>query len=372
MNKKILIFSISYDPFIGGAEVAVKEITNRINDVEWHMICMWAPGLPKIQKIGNIIVNRIKGPKILFPFLAFIKAYKMHNKERFDITWSIMTYAGFAGLFFKIFFPKVKFLLTLQEGTPISDIKLKAFVVYPLFCLMFRKADMIQAISKFLATFARDMGHKKEIEIIANGVDIEKYSKIYPREEIEKIKQTLGKNQNDIYLVTTSRLVEKNAVDDIISSLTCLPKNIYLIVIGEGEEGLKLQKQAIDLKVADRVKFLGFIPQDEIPKYLSACEIFVRPSRSEGFGISFIEAMASRIPVIATPVGGIVDFIDDKETGFFCSPDNPKSLAVAVGFIVRNPDLVEYVVKKAYDRVVSKYSWNLIAEQMKNRVFDKI
>ena len=82
--------------------------------------------------------------------------------------------------------------------------------------------------------------------------------------------------------------------------------------------------------------------------------------------------MAARLPVIATPVGGIPDFIDDKETGIFCSPDNPKSVAEAIRFLVDNPELKWNIIDKAFERVGKKYSWDYIAEDMKEKVFDKI
>ena len=153
--------------------------------------------------------------------------------------------------------------------------------------------------------------------------------------------------------------------------MSYLPKNISLIVIGKGIEGPNLQKQAFSLGVSDRVKFLGFIPYAEIPNYFSVCDIFVRPSRSEGFGNSFIEAMASRLPVIATPVGGISDFIDDKETGLFCSPDNPQSIVRSVNMILNDASLREKIIKQAYDRVALRYSWDHVAEEMKV-VFEKL
>ena len=141
--------------------------------------------------------------------------------------------------------------------------------------------------------------------------------------------------------------------------------------IGKGDEGPNLQKQAKELKVSDRVKFLGFLPYKDIPKYLSVCDIFIRPSRSEGFGNSFIEAMAAGLPVIATPVGGIPDFVDDKETGFFASPDNPQSIKVAVMTLLNDKTLRDNIVQKAQNRVLGGYSWDRIANQM-GAVFDRI
>jgi glycosyltransferase involved in cell wall biosynthesis len=216
------------------------------------------------------------------------------------------------------------------------------------------------------------MGYKCPGIVIPNGVNISIFSKIFAPNEKMEIEKLLLKKDGDIFLVTSSRLTRKNAVDDIISALGNLPESISLIVIGKGEEGRSLQKQAEKLGVAKRVKFLGFVDQKEIPKYFSVCDIFIRPSRSEGFGNSFIEAMAARLPVIATPVGGIVDFVDDKQTGIFCSPDNPQSIVLSIRMLIENPKLKDYIVQNAFKRVSENYSWDLVAKQMKERVFDKI
>ena len=125
------------------------------------------------------------------------------------------------------------------------------------------------------------------------------------------------------------------------------------------------QKQADELEVSHRVKFLGFIPYADMPKYLSVCDIFIRPSRSEGFGNSFIEAMAARLPVIATPVGGIPDFIHDGETGVFASPDNPQSIVKAVELILGDVTLRSTMVENAYAMVLEKYSWDTVAGEMR-------
>src|ERR1035437_9328629 len=170
MNKRALIFSISYYPFVGGAEVAVKEITDRIPEIDWQMLTLaHGKNLPKEEKIGNVTIYRIHSVKFFSPFVLALHGFKLHKKNNFNFVWSIMSFAGFAGLFFKLLFPKVKFLLTLQEGTPIRVLKRKTLIAYPLFILMFRKADMIQSISEFLASFGRDMGHKNPIEVIPNG-----------------------------------------------------------------------------------------------------------------------------------------------------------------------------------------------------------
>ena len=115
--------------------------------------------------------------------------------------------------------------------------------------------------------------------------------------------------------------------------------------------------------------FAGFIAHEKLPTYLWASDIFVRPSLSEGMGNSFIEAMASGLPVIATPVGGIVDFLRDGETGLFCEVGNPKSIAQKIEKLIKDSESRQYIVENASGMVKDKYDWSLIAKRMKEEVF---
>jgi glycosyltransferase involved in cell wall biosynthesis len=219
-------------------------------------------------------------------------------------------------------------------------LKRRALPLYPLFKMIFTKADYIQAISKYLADWAKDMGAKCPITVIPNAVDVELFSRKDDPLVLSKLTTELGKKVGDVFLITTSRLVVKNAVGDIVKALGYLPNNVKLLILGQGyeEENLKLEagklKPAVDGK--SRVSFLGYVPHAEMPKYLQISDIFIRPSLSEGLGNSFLEAMSSGLPVIATPVGGIPDFLRDGETGLFCEVNNPKSIAQKVEKLIKD------------------------------------
>ncbi len=395
--KRILIFSLTYYPHVGGAEVAIKEITDRIatSEIELHMVCLrFDSSLPKEEKIGNVYVHRI-GParpnptmadlkrfplhynKHLFQFLAAWKALSLHRRYHFDAIWAMMAHScGIPAALFKWFHPKVPFILTLQEGDPPEHIERLARPVWPLFSRAFTTADTIQAISTFLGSWARRRGFKGRLEIIPNAVDTKRFSASYPPEEMETVKTLLGKKEGDVFLVTTSRLVHKNAVDDVIRAQRGLPQSVHFVVFGVGPDEIKLKALARELGVERRVKFLGQLSHDEMPKYLKACDIFIRPSRSEGMGNSFIEAMAAGIPVIGTQEGGIADFLFDAKrnpdkptTGWAVDKDSPSDIVAAVEDILAGPEKVSGVVKYARKLVFEKYDWSLVAAGMRERVF---
>ena len=226
--------------------------------------------------------------------------------------------------------------------------------------LALRYTDILTVISHYLAERAQRLGYKGRVEVIPNGVNVKKFENVQHR--------MLHKDK--VVLITTSRLVTKNGVGDIIEALKYLPENIELHIVGIGLLESALKQKVKNLNLEDRVKFLGFIKYDDIPKYLHDADIFIRPSLSEGMGNSFIEAMAAGLSVITTPVGGVVDFLKDGETGLFCKVNNPESIAEQVKKLINNPELKIKLVQNASRVVKEKYEWDLVAKNMKERVFE--
>jgi glycosyltransferase involved in cell wall biosynthesis len=365
-KKRILVFSYAYYPHEGGAEIALREITERIPQIHFDIVTRrFSEKDKKEEHFENISVYRV--PVLhahLFPFKAKKYAESLYKKNKYTLIWSMMAnYAGFAALFFKQKHKSVKFLLTLQEGDSIDYIKKKVWFVYPWFVGIFRKADHIQAISTFLGAFAKDMGYKGEISIVPNGI----------REEFIAKEVSWPKHIPPNTLITTSRLVYKNAVDDIISAMKYLPEHFKLHIVGEGKERKSLESLVEKLSLAKRVLFFGNVDYRKLPEHLRNTDIFVRPSRSEGFGSSFIEAFAAGLPVVGTNVGGISDFLHDEKTGFVCEVDNPKSIAEKISYIEKGDSIprIQEVIKRAHALAKEKYLWKGIAEQM-NLIFSTL
>ena len=398
MKKKILIFSLAYYPkHIGGAEVAIKEITDRISpdEYEFHLVCnRFDSTLPKEEHIGNVTVHRIgltkKNPtmadlrklplhlnKVLYQWEAFRAAKRLHAQYHFDGVWAIMAHStGVPAGTFKKAFPTVKYVLTLQEGDPPEYIEHKMKIFGRAFGEAFTRADVIQVISTFLGKWAKKKGFQGEPILIPNAVNTAHFMQTYSEDELRSVRQSFGCDENDTLLVTTSRLVHKNAIDDVVRAVALLPKQVKFIVFGIGPDGEKLKALITELHLTDRVQLRGQIGHDEMPKYLKACDIFIRPSRSEGMGNSFVEAMAAELPVIATQEGGIADFLFDEiknpgvsATGFAVDADAPEQIKAAVLRIIQNKEKTAEVVKTAKAMALEKYDWNLIAHRMENEVF---
>ncbi len=388
--KKILIFSLAYYPsFVSGAEAAIKEITDRIDpsDIEFHMITLlFDRAAPREERIGNVHIHRIGFggaylSKILFVPLAVLVAHSLNKRYRFDALWAMMTYMLLPVVASRLIGVRAPHILSLQDGDPYEKVFERWFIrpVVPMLDRGFKTASMIQTISVFLAEWPRKRGYTGPIELIYNGANMRDSKDIVSADEVEEMKKKLGKGPHDVFLVNTSRLVHQKAFDDSIRALTKLPLNVKLLAVGSGADEASLKKLAKDLGVADRVIFTGQVDRGVVTLYRRVADIFVAPSRSEGLGNAFISALASRLPLIATQVGGMADYVFDEKrnpdkepTAWVIDPDSPDQIAEKVKEIIANPERARQISAYARKMVEEKYDWDKIAVQMRERVFARV
>jgi glycosyltransferase involved in cell wall biosynthesis len=396
--KKILIFSLDYLPgTISGAESAIEDITDRIapDKIEFHMVTMhYDSNVPRKQTFGNVTCYYV-GPfgkpdatleqrkqfplhlnKYLFQFMAGIKGWRLHRKHQYDGAWAMMAHgAGVPTVMFH-YLTGVPFALSLQEGDPAEYIEKKAKPVWPLFKRAFTKATVVQPISYYLADWAKRMGATAPITLIPDGANPQSIKPTFDPKDVEAIKQQYNKQTGDVWLTNTARLVHQKGWETTIEAMRMLPKHIKLMIVGGGPDEEKLRALVTEKGLDDRVWFTGQVERSEVSKYRFAADIFVGPSRSEGLGHAFLSAMACKLPVISTQVGGIKDFLFDAKrnpekptTGWAVDPDEPAQIVAAVNDILENPEKTAEVVANAHQMVLEDYDWDKIAVKMHEQVF---
>ncbi len=383
---RVAVFSLAHHPFEGGAEIAAKEIMRRLPYEFAVFTRRFGDYAPAAEKLGNIETIRIgNGSKNLYGdqlgkffyiFRAWRAAEARHRKEPFTRIWAIMAaYGGASALLFKLRHPQIPFLLTLQEGDSEAHILRRVGILYPLWKMIFKKADYIQAISSYLADFARRHGAGCPIEVVPNGVNVQGIR----NQELE-IRELKGQKK---VVVTTSRLVYKNGINVLIRAADELKKfrisslEFRILIVGGGPLEQELKRLAKELNVTDVVEFTGQVSAEEIPSYLARADIFVRPSRSEGLGSSFLEAMAAGLPIIGTAVGGIPDFLkpynpnDANENpnaanGLFININDSHDLAEKLLLLLNEDNLRSRLGSNGRMLVIEKYSWDIVAKKMSN------
>ena len=375
-SKKILLLSTSFWPLAGGSETAIREVAARLPDYRFDLVtARLNRHSPSVEQKGNAQIFRVGNglnffkfllPKNFLPLAMFKLARKLLKNSRYDLmhVWQASQAGGAAWLLKKTGWNN-PLLLTLQEG---EDLSKQNWLTKYFRKLIIKNADQATAISQYLVNYLKKTKKNLPVKLIPNGVDLEKFAREFSYGELSNLADELGLRPGAKVIISTSRLVAKNGLDSLIKSLAVLQKkypqeNWRLLLVGDGplKESLKLLVES--LKLEKQVIFKGGVEHGELPGYLKISHVFARPSRSEGLGVSFLEAMAAGLPIIGSAVGGIPDFLTDKETGLFCDPCQPEDIAEKIKLILDDDNLRKNIIKKARALVEEKYDWNKIAEE---------
>jgi glycosyltransferase involved in cell wall biosynthesis len=346
-KKQILILSCFYKPFGGGAEVYVDEIVKKLkNDYDFIILTSRiSRKFSRYEEKDGVRIIRIglgcHFDKYLYPIVAFFKIFSIKK----DLIHSVMeSYAGLALLFYRVIDKKTPALLTLQSGR----VKMPKF----LFKKVHQAPDKIQAISKYLAQRAKNLG-AKNVQVIPNGINLEQFNFIFSKKEKHKI-----------ICVANLRQVKgiKHLIDSMPKILEKFP-DAKLVLIGEGAERKNLESQITNLELKGAVELKGKLNPEQVRRELSGAEVFVLPSLFEGQGIVILEAQASKIPVIASNTGGIPDIVKDRETGILVDVKNSEQIGDAVIKVFSNTNFADSLVKNAQQNL-EQYDWQNIAKKV--------
>lgn len=134
-------------------------------------------------------------------------------------------------------------------------------------------------------------------------------------------------------LLTVGRLATEErykGFDEVLEVLPQLPKDVVYIIAGGGNDFLRLQRKCVQLGLADRVVFTGLFAEEDKPDLYALADIYVMPSRGEGFGFVILEALASGVPVIGSKHDGGAEALLHGELGLLVDPSNPAEIEVAI------------------------------------------
>jgi len=182
-------------------------------------------------------------------------------------------------------------------------------------------------------------------------------------------------------LLFVGRLVEKKGVSVLLKAFSLLPdedkKQTKLWIVGEGGLRSELETETARLHIVDQTTFWGRQPNENLPDFYAASNIFVGPSLvdstgdTEGQGVVFLEAFASNTPVIASRVGGIPDVIKHEESGILVSPNNPEELSSAISRLLNDSTLRIKIAKAGNSVVREIYDWDSISRRF-SELYDSV
>lgn len=220
-----------------------------------------------------------------------------------------------------------------------------------------RLASRIVAVSESTRRALAEQGYPQGlIEVVPNGIRLDG-DHARPAD--------LGLPDGVPVVGEIARLCEVKGQRELIAALPRLP-GVQALLVGEDLEAggafrRRLEEQADELGVRDRVVFAGYRPADEV---FPALDVFVLPSWTEGMPITVLEAMAHGKPVVATPVGGTAEVVVHGETGLLVPPRDPERLAEAIGRILADPELGRRFGEAGRARVEQRFSADVMARRV--------
>jgi len=224
-------------------------------------------------------------------------------------------------------------------------------------------ADKVLSVSEDLKLHIVNLGiNENKVIVVPNGVDTEKF-KPAGKENARKL-LNLPLDKNIILFVGALRSIK--GVDYLIEAAkNFVDSNTELYLVGR-DDGLKksLKKMAQDFKITDFIKFIGPVNHEDIPLWISASDILVLPSLSEGRPNVVLEALACEVPVVATDVGGIPELIINGETGYLVPAKNPLELSEKVNKLLGDENQREKMGKFGRKSIIQRgLTWEAHAKK---------
>ncbi|MBI5401682.1 glycosyltransferase family 4 protein [Candidatus Wolfebacteria bacterium] len=299
--------------------------------------------------------------KIIFVLSVFLRFLTFHPD------FVICGHINFApiGNFIKKLFGKDYAVLTY--GIDVWNLNKKQIE-----CL--KNAKTISTISNY--TKRRILAAAPQLEskifMLSNAINGDKFK---PKQKSEELAKKLGVENNKVIL-TIGRFAKSEGYKGYDKVIQALPdvikeiKNVKYVLAGKGDDVDGIKQLVKDLKMEDYVVMPGYILEEELVDYYNLCDVFIMPSKGEGFGFVFLEALACGKPVIAGNQDGSVDAVLGGEVGVLVNPDNIVAISEAIVNILKHKTGLK-LLDRSYLRkkVLETYGIDKFKEKVKNLIY---
>jgi len=252
----------------------------------------------------------------------------------------------------------IREVLTQKVDVP-TDV-LRKFVFHPTNVLMDLVASLRTqrtiAISSVVERDVRDYYPVDEHEIvrIPHGVDVDRFS--------PETSHHSTVSSDRFTLLHVGRLVSRKHIELAIEGLAAADRdNVELLIVGTGDHRSRLEKRARELGVEDRTRFLGFVPEEELPSLYASSDALLFVPRFEGFGLTFLEAMSSGTSVIGTRTGGLPDLGVDGKNCLLVDQD-PADVGLAIDTLADDAELLKELSSNARE-TAERRTWDTVATE---------
>lgn len=372
---KIALLTEKYTPDIGGLAISAERLVRLLSSAG-HAVRVFAPtlSLPPSEKrtllSSGVSVTRFGTHKRVDDTLVdwFELIVEEHKREPFDLLHAyFLTQAGFVATYTGKYL-NIPSVVSIRG----NDIERAAFDPSKFSHVMYALQN-----ASAVTTNASELAKKseafidREIVLIPNGVDTDHFK---PMEknlalaesltlESDSLLSAFGKQASQFQkpvIGFVGELREKKGLKTLLSAYTQVNKeqSVALLIVGEVRQGE--DKKAFDeFRISNpdsRIVVTGYISPNDMPAYYSLIDVFVHPSLRDGMPNAVLEAMACEKAVVATPVGGVLDVIKDRENGSIVPANDADSLSSAIIELLADESLRCRLGKSARETVVKNFT----------------
>jgi glycosyltransferase involved in cell wall biosynthesis len=341
---------------LGGAQRLLKEFFESYEGQHDLYLC----SLRTKQKEFNINCDNIwiNQSNSKYSFSALIKLKKLIRNESFDILHChLFKSKVFGWILKKIYFPNIKLIFHEHGQILRKGILYKSFLK-----LASKEVDLVIAVSK---TTKKSLLHKTnlnddKVKVLYNFVNSSRF---------KKDKGEQAKNKDGKFIIGfVGRLSKVKNCKTFIKSLKHLDFHFEALIAGVGSEEKELKELTNDLKLEDRVRFLGFVKK--IEEIYSKLDLLVIPSLLEPFGLVALEAQTLGIPIVCSKIPTFKEIYKNKENCLFFNTKDHKDLAKKINYLKSNESLIKKLKKNSIDNA-KKYKLQNYVKKM-NKIYEKI
>jgi glycosyltransferase involved in cell wall biosynthesis len=322
----------------------------------WQTLCYGA-GIP--TNLKRSLWAKLQLP--LFLLALFPNAIRMARKS--DLIHAHWSLTGLVGVLVGRLLGKP--VVVMMHGAEVYVLKSN-----PVIRFVVEQADYVLCNSSYTLERILEISRPKAHAVVSPGVDTERFR---PGVDLSVFRQREPDIPMDRPLVfALGKFIERKGFPYLIDAMALLTQNPapFLMIRGRGPLEAQLRRRVKERGIEHRVKFLDHIPDDCIPAYYGAADVFALPSivdrreDTEGLGVVLLEALACGTPCVASRVGGIVDIITEGLNGYLVEPASPKALAKRISRLITDDRLREEMGRQGRESIEKRFAWRVQAQEI--------
>jgi glycosyltransferase involved in cell wall biosynthesis len=356
----INILFIIYDLDRGGPEMRLLDLAENLPSDIRMFVCVTSNRLSLLDRFKriNVKVNVVPVNKAYLDLPRIMEIIKIVRINQINIVNTYDLKGLIIALFIKFFSGRAVTLIHHAVDL-LHNYQTRHRIALRL--LLMGVDKIVSNSSEAKELFGKNYFPHSMIELIHNGVDVEKYN--IGKLSVSNLKQTLGFSKESVVLGTVANFREEKEYPFLLSAFKQLSvrfPQLRLICVGGGPLLDDMKRLAAVLEVAEKTVFTGYV--ENVPDFMGVMNVFVLCSSKEGFPNVLIQAMSMEIPVVASAVGGCLEIVDDGKDGFLFTSGDTAGFIGIVCRLIENGKLAILVTRRAREKVNARFTLTRMIE----------